>query len=93
MALDVVLQDVVDEMVESLREAAEREGVDVEDIRDLFSRRDVNGLDDLFNDGGEVRCEHFADLAWDYAGDFGDMDSSEFSDAQGSAIEEAMRQF
>lgn len=34
----------------------------------------VNEFDDLFKDGGEGRCEHFADLSWEYASNFGKME-------------------
>jgi hypothetical protein len=54
-------------MVSALEEYAESKGVSLKDkIPDY-----VNKFDDLFVDGGEGRCEHFVDLSFDYAQNFG----------------------
>lgn len=47
-------------------------------------------LDDLFNDGGEVRCEYFGDLAIPYALEFGKLESPEFDKARWPCFERAI---
>jgi hypothetical protein len=48
-------------------------------------------LDDLFNDGGEIRCEKFIDLADSYALKFGKLESKEFDNAKWPCIEDAIK--
>lgn len=50
----------IKEMVESLKEAADNEDLDLTGINEKNWQW---FLDDLFNDGGEARCEMFVDLA------------------------------
>lgn len=80
-------------MIESLKSAAESCEISYDDIREVFKKGEVDKLDDLFNDGGEVRCEEFTDLSWDYAFQFGVLESDEFEKARWEAIDEAMRIF
>lgn len=85
--LNVKLNDTVDRMVASLKEVAEQNNVSLEGIR--ISNFNTF-LDDAFNDGGEVRCERFADLAWDYAFQFGELESIQFMNAQWKCILKAI---
>jgi len=63
-------KDTVSDMVSALEDYAEALGVSLPNaIPD-----DVNELDELFQDGGEGRCEHFTDLTWEYASQFGTME-------------------
>jgi hypothetical protein len=62
--------DTVKEMVNAIQEYATNKGIDLTNkIPD-----DVNRFDDVFQDGGEGRCEHFVDLTWGYASQFGEME-------------------
>lgn len=47
-------------------------------------------LDDLFNDGGEVRCVHFIDLTNKYACRFGPIESTKWEEARWPCIEKAI---
>jgi hypothetical protein len=91
--LDITLEETVEEMIISLKYEALDNDVKEEDIRILFADKDINSLDDLFLDGGEIRCEHFSDLAWDYAFQFGTLESEGFSNAHWEALELAMKRF
>lgn len=77
----------VDKMVQSLIDEAEYAGVDLSDV-------DINNfnylLDELFNDGGEVRCKKFTDIAIEYALGFGELETWPFMDAQWKCIDEAI---
>lgn len=46
-------------------------------------------LDDAFNDGGEVRCEKFVDLALSYSTTFGEIESDAEERARWGCIEMA----
>lgn len=91
--MKVYLQDTVNEMIDSLKEQAKQHDVSEADIRTLFKDKRINDLDDLFNDGGEVRCEYFGDLAFEYALQFGTFESKGFEEARWKAIELAMKKF
>lgn len=93
IGMSIKLDQVAKEMNESLKEQARQHDVDIEDIRELFEDHKVNNLDELFNDGGDVRCEHFTDLAMEYAFQFGELESDPFMKAQWKAIELAMDTF
>ncbi len=89
----IKLSETVSEMIESLKEAAEDCAVNLEDIRKLFSDCRINDLDELFKDGGEVRCEQFGDLAIDYALQYGDIETPPFNEAHWCALGRAMKEF
>lgn len=57
----------VSDMIRNLEEYAKSVGVSLKGNIPA----DVNKLDDLFGDGGEGRCVHFTDWAFEYAGQFG----------------------
>lgn len=91
--MKITLQETAFEMIDSLKYEAKQHDVDENDIRKLFKDQNVNDLDLLFNDGGEVRCEHFGDLAWDYASQFGKFESTNFENARWKAMKLAMDEF
>lgn len=91
--MEITLEETVDEMVKSLKYEADNYGIKEESIRKLFANQEINSLDDLFGDGGEVRCESFVDLALDYAVQFGEFDGTEFHEALWDAISKAMEVF
>lgn len=93
ITLEITLEDTVDNMIESIKEQAENFDIPKDDIAELFQNKNVDGLDKLFEDGGEVRCEYFTDLAIEYALQFGEFDSAEFHEARWEAIEKAMKEF
>jgi hypothetical protein len=68
--LQIKKQETVDKMVNEIIDYASRKDIELWDNIPF----DVNDFDILFNDGGEARCEHFTDLAWDYAFQFGVID-------------------
>lgn len=86
-------EQVVEDMVESLKEKAEIEGVSIEDIRELFEEKRINELDELFRDGGEARCDHFTDIGMEYALEFGEIESEGFDNAFYEVVEKAMEEF
>ena len=68
--LHTTKKNAVDDMIYGLEEYAYNENVLLKNnIPD-----DVNNFDDLFKDGGEGRCEHFTDLGWTYALQFGEIE-------------------
>lgn len=74
-------------MVESLKDAAKSKSKSLEGL----TYENFNTfLDDLFNDGGETRCKQFTDLAMDYALQFGELESTPFTDAQHKCIKKAI---
>ena len=68
-------RDTVRRMVASLVVALESQGVALHKAAKLD---DVHQLDDLCHDGGETRCEHFGDLAYEYAAQFDAFASDKF---------------
>lgn len=91
--MNIKLDEIVEQMIKSLKEKAEQHDVNIEDIRKLFEDHKVNGLDDIFDDGGVVRCEYFTDFALDYSLQFGEIDTDPFWKAQWEAIRKAMDEF
>jgi hypothetical protein len=77
----------VNHMVESLTQAAKDQGVSLEGLTyenfNLF-------LDRAFKDGGETRCDRFADLAWPYAIMGTTFASNHFEEKQHECIKEAI---
>lgn len=88
-------KETVQRMADSLIEVAEQHDEGVQCLVGLTTRNFNCFLDDTFNDGGEVRCERFCDLAWPYALQFGNIDSEGFDDARAkchdAAIEEVIK--
>lgn len=84
--------EVVDRMVTVLKAEAKRAGVDEGDVRKALNE-DINHLDEVFNDGGVARVEHFVDLGMDFASEYGSIDSSLFDDVLWDLIEEAIDRF
>jgi len=86
----ITLYETAMYMADRLIDKARLENVDLQGIKPDIS---FNGfLDDAFQDGGEVRCEHFADLAWTYAGQFGPLESEGFEQARWDCIIAAIRE-
>jgi hypothetical protein len=86
--LDVTKEEAVKRMVDSLLYQAEYhnkslEGLTIENMNYF--------LDDLFEDGGEIRCEKFTDLAMEYALQFGELESSPFNNKQWDCIKSAIK--
>lgn len=78
---------VAQEMADSLMEQATIFHVDLAGLTiDNFN----SFLDDAFNDGGEVRCIKFTDLAMEYSQYFGEIESDPFDTAQWNAITRAV---
>lgn len=76
-------------MADSLMDAAIRQEVSLKGI----TKGNFNTfLDDLFKDGGEVRCEKFADLAFDYSLQFGELETTLFDRAQWECIVDAIEE-
>lgn len=84
--MDISLKETVIEMVESLEQAADDFDVSLKGInRNNFNEE----LDGRFEDGGEVRCERFTDVAIDYGCQYGELESDPFREAQFEAIDGA----
>ena len=86
-------EKVAKNMNQSLMEQANLHNVSIASIQSLFQNEDLNGLDELFGDGGEVRCVHYTDLAMDYGFQFGKIESERFEKARWECFELAMRTF
>ena len=72
MKLDITKKETVNKMVNSLFYQAEKHDVSLKGINtDNWQWF----LDDLFNDGGEIRCENFIDLSIGYSLQFGEFES------------------
>ena len=76
MTLTTYKSEAVRKMIRGIEEYAERKNISLKNnIPD-----DVNKFDDLFQDGGEGRCERFCDFAYEYALQFGTFDDYEKGD-------------
>lgn len=84
--------EVVDRMVTALKAEAKRAGVAEGDVRKAL-KEDINYVDDVFNDRGVARCEHFVDLGMDFASEYGSINSSLFDDVLWDLVEEAINRF
>lgn len=73
MALRYYLTDTAEKMADSLINWADEDqkqalkALTVDNFNDL--------LDEIFQDGGETRCERFCDLGWEYSCQFGKLES------------------
>ena len=85
--LEIYKQEAVSKMVESLLYQAEYHE---KSLKGMTIKNFNSFLDDLFNDGGEIRCEKFTDLAMEYALQFGEIESTPFNNKQWSCIESAI---
>ena len=78
---------VVKNMINSLESEFKKRNILLSDL-DFNSASDMlNSIDDLLLDGGEFRCERFADLTHEFAFNFGEMESEEFEDIKWKCIE------
>lgn len=93
MTLEIKLAQVAETMADSLLEEAERQGVPLESLQGLSKDNFNSLLDDVFQDGGEARCERFTDLGWEYSLQFGALESTAQSNAQWKAIQAGVRVF
>ncbi|MDA1675399.1 hypothetical protein [Bacillus cereus group sp. TH152-1LC] len=82
------LEYTINRMVLSLERQAQNHNVS---LKGITLKNFNNFLNDLFNDGGEIRCVKFVDLSWNYASDFGRFGSDKFEDAIWRAVEGAVR--
>lgn len=88
--LEIKKHETVNRMVNSLLgQAGHHYGIT--SLKGLTIKNFNYFLDDLFNDGGEVRCINFTDLAIEYALQFGEIESTPFNNAQWSCIESAIK--
>ncbi|GAB6427850.1 hypothetical protein bcgnr5372_38220 [Bacillus luti] len=84
----ITLPETTNKMITSLEKAAEKHNVSLAGI----TLNNFNSfLDDLFNDGGDIRCEQFADLSWSYAKQYGKFPGDAFMNANARAVEEAVK--
>ena len=77
-------REAATKMVDSLRYEAKRKGVDLSGL--TIDNLNVY-LDDAFQDGGEVRCEKFIDLALKYSIKFRPLGPSREEQARWECIE------
>jgi len=69
-------KDITRKMLISLLNQAALNDVTISQIQEL--KLDINKLDDLFEDGGHVRCVHFQDIAAKHFRKKYEQDSDEF---------------
>ena len=80
--------NVCNKMADSLIEQAIIHNVDLSKLSiDNFN----DYLDDVFNDGGEIRCESFTDLASEYSLNYASFDSVQHHNLNWKCIEEAIK--
>lgn len=73
-------------MVDNIKYAAEEHGLELWEC----VVEDIHEWDDIFNDGGRVRCELFVDIADEYAIEYAKFDSEEFYEIRNELIKEAL---
>ncbi|MGX5608855.1 hypothetical protein ACWKTZ_21015 [Bacillus cereus] len=81
------LENTINRMVLSLERQAQIHNVS---LKGITLTNFNNFLNELFNDGGEIRCVKFVDLSWNYASQFGKLGNDKFEDAVWRAIEGAV---
>jgi len=81
-------RNVVSRMIHSLLNQAKKKGVS---LRGLTTDNFNWFLDSAFDDGGEVRCIHFTDLADPYARRYGPLESEGWDKARWECIELAIQ--
>jgi len=70
------------EMAVSIEEQAQRAGIPMRKVAQTMSKN-INDLDELFEDGGHVRCVHFMDIGdQKYARQFGEIESPDWEIAR-----------
>jgi len=84
----VTVKEIAEKMCLVLIEEAKRCDVD---LTGVDAGNFNSELDRRFGDGGEARCEHFADIAWEYSQQFGKVESKGFEEAQWRAITAALK--
>ena len=85
-----LLKQTAEKMVKTLMEVLEERDLSL-DLLDTSSAENLlASIDDVADPSGEVRCESFWDLAWDYAENFGELGDNEFINAQWRCVEEAL---
>lgn len=87
--LRITFEETIEKMADSLIEESEKSDVSLAPLR--AKNFDVNSLDDIFHDGGEVRCERFGDLSFEYALQFGEFDSTEFNNKHWNCMVAAIK--
>jgi hypothetical protein len=91
--LDITKKETVNKMIESLKEKAQENNVDLSQLNYNGSISTiVNSIDNLFKDGGEIRCENFCDIAWEYASQFGEFAGDKFEEKRWECTESAIKQ-
>jgi len=91
--LNITKHETVQNMVDSLIEKAEEIGVDLSELDYSGSYgKTVNSIDDLMDQTGEIRCENFCDLAWEYAGQFGEFAGDKFEGKRWECTEAAVKE-
>jgi hypothetical protein len=89
--LNITKKETIQIMLNAIVEEAERQNVNLSELDfDKENYQIVDALDDLFGDGGEARCEHFCDLAWKYALQFGEFADDKFEEKIWECIESAI---
>lgn len=78
---------VVKNMVNSVESEFEKRNILLSDLNFNSASDMLNSMDELLLDGGEFRCERFADLTHNFAFNFGEMESEGFEDVKWRCIE------
>lgn len=95
--MKITLQETVNTMIQDLKEYADFKGVNHNEIRKLFKTLNTDGLnalDDLFQDNGEGRVNHFSIHSFDYARQFNDdVTSDEYDERRWEVEVKAMSEF
>lgn len=88
--LKIKLDDAIESMIAALESELDQRDIAYATVAAVDN---VNSIDDVTDHCGEVRCEHFADLAWEYAGQFGEFGSDDFEKAQWRAVLASWKEF
>lgn len=90
--LNITKRETVENMVNSLVEKAEDLGANLAGLDySGSSSNTINSIDDLMDESGEIRCESFCDLAWEYAGQFGEFAGDKFEEKRWECMESAVK--
>lgn len=86
--LEIKQNDIIEKMIISIEKIAQEKNVSLKGIN---LENWENFLDENLDTTGQIRCENFADIAWNYAIQFGEFGGDEFDKKRYSCIEKAVK--
>lgn len=81
---------VVNKMVRSIKEKIKEKNLTLKDFDFSSSNAFLESIDNNLDQSGEIRCENFCDIAWQYAENFGELESPKFEESKWLCIDAAI---